>query len=300
MAIHLDPHIEDSSYLHFEFKKSNGGLFYRTLNFLENIEIKESVDNNYTEYNPIGSNGSVFAYMGSKSRALSLSFNLTLDNIKEHTLVKPTSKEFIDKDSLKSRYFENENLKQEGSISKQWGSAISRFDLRWWQSLSKGEQDIFSKFYPDKTSLIKASTTDLFSKNINSSLGSREQAIFQVMYWLNLIRSSVLTNSQKPYLGPPIITLTHGIMYMSIPCICQSYKVSHDELAGYDQTTYLPRRLKVNMELKEVRLRGKDFAPGGPTSRNIAGWDALFDEEGKSKYITMDPFDQQDDIISLD
>ena len=91
MAFHIDPHIETDSYLLFEFKKSDGGIFNKTLNFLENIEVRESVSTNYSEYTPIGSNGSMFAYMGSKSRSLGLSFNLTMANIMEHSVIKPTA-----------------------------------------------------------------------------------------------------------------------------------------------------------------------------------------------------------------
>ena len=298
MAFHIDPHIETDSYLLFEFKKSDGGIFNKTLNFLENIEVRESVSTNYSEYTPIGSNGSMFAYMGSKSRSLGLSFNLTMANIMEHSVIKPTAKHVATKESLQKRYFEDDSFKKDGDVSKKWGDMIRRFDTRWWQNLRESEKKIFKEFYPGKDKALRS-----FSSGLNTgadvSNDSRTDAIFQVMYWMNLIRSSVLTHSQKPYLGPPIVTLTHGMMYMSVPCICESYKISHEEQAGYDQMTYLPRRLKVEMSLREVRLRGRDFAPGSGTARNITGWDALFDE-GETKYVTMDPFDQQDDIINLD
>jgi len=292
MAFHIDPHIETDSYLLFEFKKSDGSVFNKTLNFLENIEVRESVSTNYSEYTPIGSNGSMFAYMGSKSRSLSLNFNLTMDNIMEHSVLKPTAKHVGDSQSLQKRYFEDDSLKRDGDVSRRWSDLIRRFDTRWWQNLRESEKKIFAQYLPGFDKVLRSSDPGSF-------IDSRVESVFQVMYWINLIRSSVLTNSQKPYLGPPIVTLTHGMMYMSIPCICESYKISHDELAGYDQTTFLPRRLKIEMSLKEVRLRGKDFAPGSSTARNITGWDALFDE-GETKYLTMDPFDQQDEIINLD
>ena len=116
MAIEIDPHLEDRSFLKFEFKKSDGTPITRVLNFLENIEISESLETNYSEYTPIGSNGSVFAYLGSKSRKLDINFNLTLPNILQHSIVKSTAYNRSDKDGLKSSYFVNEDLA--GSIGE--------------------------------------------------------------------------------------------------------------------------------------------------------------------------------------
>ena len=300
MAIEIDPHLEDRSLLKFEFKKSDGTPITRVLNFLENIEISESLETNYSEYTPIGSNGSVFAYLGSKSRKLDINFNLTLPNILQHSIVKSTAYNRSDKDGLKSSYFVNEDLA--GSIGEakprdKFADLIRHFDIDFYTSLTESEKQVFANSMPGLT-------LDIIS-NIQGGAsveGSdpRLIAIFQVVYWLNLIRASCITNAKKPYLGPPIITLNHGIMYMSVPCICQSYKISHDETAGYDATTMLPRRLKVSMNLREVRLRGKDFIPTTGTSKYQAGWDALFDENKPSStgFTTLDPLDN-DSIILL-
>jgi hypothetical protein len=75
-----------------------------------------------------------------------------------------------------------------------------------------------------------------------------------VMYWVNLIRSSVLNNVEDPTLPPPLIRLSHGTMYRNVPCICHGFNISHEENAGYERASFLPRRIKVSMDLSEVRL----------------------------------------------
>ena len=131
---------------------------------------------------------------------------------------------------------------------------------------------------------------------------NRVRSIYQVMYWVNLIRSCVLTHSKRPYLGPPIITLTHGIMFMTVPCICTSYTIDNDEEAGYDPITLLPRRIKISLSLREVRLRGGDFQPDtAGSSKLMPGWDSLYneDKENSQGYPTMDPSDHVGGIIKL-
>jgi len=305
MAFSIDPHLEEKSLLVFEFKKRNGDIFTRHLNFLENIVVAESTETNYSEYTPIGSNGSIFAYLGAKSRKLELSFNLTLPNIQEHTLVKPTASVVKDREGIKSSYFVTENF---GDFYKKdsYANLTGNFDTAFHDNLTDNEKKLFKEIHPSLAKeafpeVITTPFTPIVGKTSNPDDSSRIKSIYQVMYWVNLIRSCVLTNSKRPYLGPPIVTLTHGIMFMSVPCICQSYSIDNDEEAGYDPITLLPRRLKITMSLKEVRLRGGDFAPSEGSSRLMPGWESLYDEdkENGQGYPTMDPFDQIGGIISL-
>jgi len=293
MAFDLDPHIEDRSYLTFQFKKKDGDTFNRVLKFLENISVSETTQANYSEYNPIGSNGSVFAYLGAKSRKLDLTFSLTLPNIQRYTLIRPESGNLVDRDGQKAAYFSTENL---GPVNQKPGTTFASihtgFGIRYFESLSQTEKNLFRNLLPDIANPIQAS----LAGGAAPPLTSDQTAIYQVMYWINLIRSSVLTSARRPYLGPPIITLNHGMMYMGVPCICDSYKVAHDENAGYDAITFLPRKLDITMNLREVRLRGKDFEPGGDKSRYMPGWDSLYNEDnpGNTGFITLDPYDIQD------
>jgi len=291
MAISISPHIEDSSYLIFEFKKKDGTTFPRRLSFLENIDIKESLKANYSEYTPIGSNGSVFAYLGSKSRELSVEFNLTLPNIEEHTLVNPTAGHLADPESVRESYFSEASVNPTSlSITKNYFKAIQDYELKFFGSLTSQEQNSFKKLFPERfkeyvgSSAISALTG--FAPPI-AERDRRRTALMQVLYWLNLIRSSCITNSERPYLGPPLVYLNHGMMYMNVPTICTEYDISMDKEGGYDTQTLLPRILKFSIKLREVRLKGKSFAPGTDTAKFMPGWESL---QGEDAYITLDPY----------
>lgn len=108
-----------------------------------------------------------------------------------------------------------------------------------------------------------------------------------IIYWTNIIRSSVTNNSKNPLFGPPIVRLNHGILYQDIPCICDSYTIDYNEAAGYDLDTLLPRQLKISMKLEEVRTG--DFGEYDPVNvikrDNLAGWESVVTGENHS----MDP-----------
>ena len=107
---------------------------------------------------------------------------------------------------------------------------------------------------------------------------NREEVINIILWWVQVIRASVLNNAQEPVYGPPILRLTHGILYRSVPFVCNDYSLDYDMGAGFDVKTLLPRRISVNMNLLEVRAGdfGK-FEAGHPIKRdNVVGWEALF------------------------
>ena len=67
-------------------------------------------------------------------------------------------------------------------------------------------------------------------------------------------------------------------MYQDIPCICQNYSIDWVEEAGYDVATLLPRRIKVNMKLEELRAGnfGEFKGVNAIIQRdNLAGWEAV-------------------------
>jgi len=115
----------------------------------------------------------------------------------------------------------------------------------------------------------------------------RHQVIDLIIYWTNIIRSSVTNNSKNPLFGPPIVRLNHGILYQDIPCICNSYTIDYNEAAGYDLDTLLPRQLKISMKLEEIRTG--DFGEYDPVNvikrDNLAGWESVVTGENHS----MDP-----------
>lgn len=98
-----------------------------------------------------------------------------------------------------------------------------------------------------------------------------------IIYWTNIIRSSVVNYSKNPLYGPPTIRLRHGILYQDVPCICTKYSIDYNEAAGYDIDTLLPRQIKITLKLEEIRTG--DFGEFDPTSiikkDNLAGWEAV-------------------------
>ena len=146
------------------------------------------------------------------------------------------------------------------------------------------------------------SDTDPLSVRLRREI-RREQAldierlkmIDLIIYWVNIIRTCVTNNTENPLYGPPVLRLTHGIMYQNIPCICLDYKIDWEENMGYDLDTLLPRRIKIGLRLEEFRtgnfekfiantslsdpdrdrLNVPDDAKQSIAGDNLAGWEAV-------------------------
>lgn len=296
--------IENKSKLVFEFNLGGAVSLIRTLHFMENIDVRERVDTNYSEYTPLGNNGSVFTYLGAKSRSIDISFNITLPNIMAHTLVKPPSalkKSKVTQDS----YFNAVGLGNTNLEEDQVKASVERFTQDFITNVlsSANDRDIYQNLREDRTvdslTLEGTANTSFDFPNLarlipdllngyqtGQSADTRLKALMQVMYWVNLIRSSVMTHSTQPSYGPPILRLVHGILYQNVPCIVTNYSISHDPNAGYDEVTYMPRILKVNLSLKEVRQRGERFDNSSQTNKYMMpGWDSLFIQD----FATIDP-----------
>ena len=78
----------------------------------------------------------------------------------------------------------------------------------------------------------------------------------------------------------------HGILYQNVPCIVTDYSISYDEKGGFDEVTLLPRILKISLKMKEIRLRGQEFDPSHPETRNMMPGYESFIENG---FATFDP-----------
>jgi hypothetical protein len=75
--------LAERSYLYFKYPSKGDPIeFY--LPFMENIDVSESQKPNYATYDLIGRAGSLYAYLGSKSREMTLKFNITLPNIVDY------------------------------------------------------------------------------------------------------------------------------------------------------------------------------------------------------------------------
>ena len=103
-----------------------------------------------------------------------------------------------------------------------------------------------------------------------------DKVIDTLLFFVALFRTATTNNVENPVRGPPILRLTFGTMYQSVPCICKSYNLSWEEEAGYDLHTLTPRRLAINLELEE--LRSGNFGTYSPNDfiarNNLTGWES--------------------------
>ena len=106
------------------------------------------------------------------------------------------------------------------------------------------------------------------------------------IFFMNIFRTSVDNDAKNPLFGPPLVRLTHGTMYQSIPCVCKNYSIEYVEEAGYDLETLTPRQIKISLDLSEVRVGDfGEFNPAQITTRdNLAGWEAVTNDP-----LTTDP-----------
>lgn len=262
----IDRQIEERSKLTFQYPTDSGAPLYRNLNFLENVEVKETRRTRYNKYNPIGNNGQSFLFTGSDSRSLSLSFNLTLPHMTRYVIVKDTNASAPEQVTIESYNITPDIAGGQGADSL-------------YQNIKQRVLDFDNNF------INNSNFSQLFNEiRESSNEDARIRGLTQVMYCVNLIRTSLLTHSKKAYLGPPIVRLKHGILYDNIPCVVENYSIQTDEMAGYDLETFLPNRLKVIMNLTEVRLRGRNFRPK-IDGDYVPGWDSVIHDN----YSTIDP-----------
>ena len=106
------------------------------------------------------------------------------------------------------------------------------------------------------------------------------------IFYINLIRASVLNNSTNSLYGPPIVRLSHGTMYNNVPCLLRSYNINIDNEAGYDVQTMTPKRVSITLDLVESRagnfgnFKARDTFDGD----NLAGWEAVIETNNLDPY----------------
>lgn len=275
-----DRRLGDRSFVKFYFpNEGDSNYLVYTIPFLANLDLTENKRARYQKYNPIGRSSSLFAYTGADARSFSMKFSFYLDQILEEL---------------------NEN---QGFFGTPFDTGNKELERQRFKLAQKGANLSDAFYYLQKTSLNPFPETpreNNFVENgiesLNGALDSlaifgeddtpnplapeaydRNRTISTVVYWTNLIRSSVTNHASNPLLGPPIIRLNHGILYQDIPCVCERYSVKADDLAGYDLHTLLPRKLDFTMELMEVRAGDfGDFDPNHPIKKdNLAGWESV-------------------------
>ena len=282
---------------------------------LENIEISEAQSSNLAQIDLIGRAGSLFSYLGAKSRTLSLKFNITLPNIVEYAYqigLPPNSGDFSVKDTSlteqanfgsffnkkkistkKIDYYSQavKELRQIAYLQQEIVGAKTAIQI----PLDPNREPAQSKF----SELISGIKSSIDSLDIGWFAPAKEKelvaqgAVNYMILWTNVLRTSVLNNTKNTSLGPPIIYVNHGTMYNNIPCICSNIQIQLNEKAGYDLLSLTPRQIQVTMNLNEVRTG--DFGQFKPftffENENIAGWESV------ETYGTLDPYtDIKDDF----
>ena len=278
-------HLGERSNLIFEFPNAGiiGGPPTRLLlPFFEDPAIRERKKARYATLNPIGRSSNLFAYTGADAREFSLDFNMTLPNILDF-------------------------MKKAPSLTTQYGPGAGTIEEKnlFFGAANPLKRDVTGPKAQDYENISPQTDPPLATRNAISGeaiddlrrayRGTHHQnylrTIDVIRYWTDIIRSSCYNNTSNPSLGPPIIRLTHGILFRNLPCIVESYNITFDkEVAGFDKNTLLPRRLIISMTLKELRAGnyGQFNVGEGATQveqDNLAGWEVIVDGFGG----TLDP-----------
>lgn len=226
------------------------------LPFLGDVTITESRKANYVDYIPISRNSSVPFYTGSESRQ----FKVTYEISPNFLLQNPGFIEYL----------------------KDFKSSVGSGDA----------EDPTAIFFPNKSNLSpsfdfkrKYGTDRITEKGIFATDLDDDKLVYSfVDYQINLIRSSVINNAIDPTKGPPVIRLSHGLLYQNIPCICKDYSVEQiydDSNKKNYHTKYKVSKHKVQISINLQEFRTGDFLqtpfdPKSTVSRdNIVGWEQI-------------------------
>jgi len=320
----IDRNLYDRSYLDFKFprKEEGGPDFNVRLPFVENVKITERKRAKYQKYSPLGRSSELYTYLGSESRKLNLQFNLSMKHIEAEG---PPLEGYLAAITEEETYTQIRN-KFKGEVTEpppsQTGKIATKyleevFDIahtvyqNWLAYLSVEESTYLAARYgiadldapyPDSwptdalpsennQSSILAIDDDYTAAAQSEILDAKIRIVDLVIYWINIIRTSVVNNAMDPTLGPPIIRLNHGIMYQDVPCICTQYSFSIPDASPMDIDTLLPHQISVTMQLEEIRTGnfgefrgiGKDNNATMIQRDNLAGWEAVIVQG------TMDP-----------
>lgn len=281
-----------------------------TLPFFENIEVKEKKRANFKKYNLLSRPGQLYTYTGAESRKFSIDFHMSFPHIlQEHgAQAIENFRTYVDSEvpELQQKLFFNyetnniqvESLNSEGVRPYAHEAELNFFSVKDPEP-SEAVNNVLNgigaivdgalgvtQTLRDNTPII-----NLLGKGTDSqdTVSQHKKVIDLVVYWTQIIRSSVCNNAQNPVYGPPVIRLKHGILFDNIPCICTDYSMQIVEDAGYDLKTLMPRRIKYSMSLEEYRAG--DFSKFDSDSfkavkrDNIVGWEAVIQDRAQS----MDP-----------
>jgi len=278
-------HLESRSRLIFSFPQEAGGAIpVRVCPFFENPIIREKRSSNLVKYDILGRNGNMVGFTGSKSRQLTVDFNITLDHVFALASQNFSSEKIGNipsEDDKKAEFFKKVNDDSEELANETlWGK--KRKELL---TLLNNDKD------PASTKPDDASPELEFAMGTNNGYAASHlfaQTVEIIHFWINLIRSSTMNNSQNPALGPPLIRLQHGILYNRICTVAENYSITVDEQAGYDVVSLLPKRIKITLNLIEIQKNHTTDA--SEPEEVIYGWEQSLDNTLLKKVIADDDY----------
>lgn len=258
--------LQERSFLVFEYETEGRLKQFSILPFFENILISEDQRANFAVYDLIGRAGNMYSYLGAKSRQFKLTFRLNVMHI--HSILNTEGyalEDFsqkisdpTDKKEIQKRFFTNpqrDNTKN--------------------KNLSRLSADVYHS--------LRLNSNVVFSDDIRPN--GYEKTFNTVMWWINLVRTSVTNNSRNTVYGPPIIRINHGLLYNNVPCICTNFSIREVENSVYDVINNTSLMFEVSMSLEETRSSASEYVSGDELNGdNITGWDGL------KEFNTTDPY----------
>lgn len=281
--------LEERSYLRYEFYESGKEAPHvRYLLFYEDPEIRESRKAIHAKYQPVGRNSTLMAFTGAESRIFSINFKITLPHILNYadTMYMNKNSPFKSKEELRKEFTKSFSESNDSTIAALLGKAEDhdRYFLDLNRDIEAPRSGAGSFFGAP------VDTRSVVSRTEENRRPQITKAIDLIMYWINLVRVSVLNNAKNPTNGPPIIRLNHGIMYQDIPCVAIDYKIDYDKGHGADLKTLLPRVISFEINLQEIRVGDfGEFDVKQVTQRdNSVGWEAMIGNVNTIDPIRLD------------
>lgn len=305
----VNRNLESRSYLKFEFPTIGTKTINIVLPFFQNPTIRESKKGNFVKYKPLGRSSPLYTYTGADARELNLDFELNLSHLAEYTVnfgesvltpistnVDAEKEKFKAKDEGTNSTPNNfdKSIPQNVRTIKSELASLLQSSTSFPESKSSTVPYFKKEIYANDSKVVRyeanfgdLSLNDSLRKFVDQNITPKEKVVEVVLFWVNLIRTSVINNSSNPLLGPPIIRLNHGILYRGIPCICTDYSISEDARAGMEVSTLMPKLIKINLKLEEVRAgtlekfttNNKITNPDG-----LPGWESVINAP-----YTLDP-----------
>jgi hypothetical protein len=300
--------LEQRSRLEFHYPQQDMILF---LPFFENPVISESKAANLVEYDLLGRSSSMFAYTGAKARRFKVEVSYTLPHLINFNMGVERFRRLTTAESKEEQINLFMKSWNDTNYNNEYGSQSLATDMEreYWKIYADelgipanqlGPLDAMQR-QMEADELERAIAADHFSElpvsmeggnSLNTILNDltptdKNKAVDTLVYFVNILRTSITNAATNPLLGPPIIRLVHGTMYQSIPCVGRSYSIEYqDEDWGYDLETLTPRKVKVSLDLSEVRMGdfGKFKRSKIIQRDNIAGWESVVNEP-----LTTDP-----------